>query len=454
MKFDIDGTPAQLALSKVAAGMRTLEKEYRNLTKTSTQSDEQIKQQQQMVAVAYAKLNGEKIRLIQLTKQENVEMQGMKGSMSKTSQAIGAMSFAMDDFVTVMQISKDPVDGFIRGMRAASNNISMLLFAINPLYAIIPSLVTAIGGPLLKAFLGTSEEASKMAEVLDANTQKVRDLVTEARNLGRERQDIEDEQKIRDVDETVRNAGVKAAGEQQRAKERADLRISGLSDVLLNMPAAERQKAEERIRQEEGVAAQGAEFDLQQARRAAEAVKQDIAKKRAVRDAETRLKPVEGALQKSLEGLLKSGANPDQAAAAAITGAGLPMDDATKTVVGKMAREAQGRVTGDQLEGEIGKIAVPGQVDLEAAQQKLDDFKKQREEEKLDAKRTGRRLRPREEATKDETQNQLEAVVKSLQEMVEAQKKSGIDTAPESLDVLKKILEALTRRPPNGGGNN
>jgi hypothetical protein len=91
--------------------------------------------------------------------------QAFGAGMGRTNMIIGQLSFAVDDFLTVVGTS-----GLAGGLRAAGNNLSMVAAQFNPMLAVVPALVGAIATFALK----TDDAADKTAK-LDDRMQKAKE---------------------------------------------------------------------------------------------------------------------------------------------------------------------------------------------------------------------------------------------------------------------------------------
>lgn len=473
MRFDIDGTPVQLALAKVASGMKIVEREFVKLSKTSTQSTEETRAAQERLFQAYTKLNAEKMRLIQTEKQHIKVQDNVAMSVGRTNQMIGAMAFAVDDFVTIFQLANDPVDGFIRGMRAAANNISVLLLAINPLYAIIPSLATAIGGPLVKAMFGASDASKQLSADLAENSDKIREMIDEASKLKLAKEEVENDAKVKEMDRIIKDAEVGAAAKAaalREAEKKAKIAGAGAGNMADAgifgafgfgpdvMPAADdaQKKADEALVKAIGEE-NAARREVIQARQARDAIVADMEAKRGQAEISKKLGPMNDQLQGVLVALMNQGIAPDKAVEEVMKGLELGNDPNAKNVITNIARDAAAKASGNALdEGVKGILTPPAQKDLDKARDELEAFQRNEQDSAIDRQRRGVK-RPRdEEAAARETELSMKRAVDALEELVKSQKKTDIDNADDAKKVLQLMLEELkkmNRRVPIGGGN-
>jgi hypothetical protein len=84
-------------------------------------------------------------------------------SMGRHNQMMSQAGFAVDDFITVLQM---PGMGLVPALRAASNNVSVLVGAIHPALVVIPSLATAALG-LAMSMGGAAEETEELGNKTD-----------------------------------------------------------------------------------------------------------------------------------------------------------------------------------------------------------------------------------------------------------------------------------------------
>lgn len=186
MRFDVDGEPLALAIKRVASQLRIVEKEYSSLGKMSKLTTEQMTAEQtRLIALyikdeqQYNKLIQQKIQMAKQSEMTNAII--TKGttaaamSAGKMNMMIGQGAFALDDFMTVAQMTNFSTEGMIAGLRAAANNFSVLLMHINPLLAVVPSLVTGVGGSLVKAFMNAGEKAESLGD----KTERINKLMDE-----------------------------------------------------------------------------------------------------------------------------------------------------------------------------------------------------------------------------------------------------------------------------------
>ena len=473
MRFDIDGTPVQLALAKVASGMKIVEREFVKLSKTSTQSTEETRAAQERLFAAYTKLNAEKMRLIQTEKQHIKVQDNVAMSVGRTNQMIGAMAFAVDDFVTIFQLANDPVDGFIRGMRAAANNISVLLLAINPLYAIIPSLATAIGGPLVKAMFGASDASKQLSADLAENSDKIREMIDEASKLKLAKEEVENDAKVKEMDRIIKDAEVGAAAKAaalREAEKKAKIAGAGAGNMADAgifgafgfgpdvMPAADdaQKKADEALVKAIGEE-NAARREVIQARQARDAIVADMEAKRGQAEISKKLGPMKGQIEDALGALMNRGADPNKAVNAVVMGLGLGQDPNARKVIGDMAKEAEGKIAGKALdEGVKNVLKPPAQSKLDQARADLEAFQRKEQDDAIERQRRGVKRPRAEEAAARETEITMKRAVDALEELVKSQKKDDITKPVEVLKVLGLMheeLKKMNRRVPIGGGN-
>lgn len=99
---------------------------------------------------------------------------------------IQQLAFAADDFLTVFQSQTTYMNAFIMGSRSMANNLSFVLSTIkglNPLFILMPSLITAVGGSMLKAFFGSADALGKMDAATKLHTEHLKKLKDQTDSL-------------------------------------------------------------------------------------------------------------------------------------------------------------------------------------------------------------------------------------------------------------------------------
>lgn len=163
-KYTADVTGWRLGLIDIQQHLSQVRRGLTSVTKSSDVMTEKGKKNAQELVAS-------ETRLLQIRKQLQEQLRraggmgyeagmarGKDGMRSFQMQAM-SLGFALDDLFTVMAHQKG-LNGFVMGLAAASNNISMILAAYNPFLAFLPS----IGVLMLKSVMLPTLDANKALE--------------------------------------------------------------------------------------------------------------------------------------------------------------------------------------------------------------------------------------------------------------------------------------------------
>lgn len=504
MRFDIDGEPVAFALKRIGAEMKNLQRQFLAVEKDSSKSTEAIKAQQEGLIKEFVKLgtvqerltkqHREKASAIQLearaTEYWNSELRRMDAELARSQRgflanvlasnkmgmSIGALSYAVDDFVTVAQMQNWTTEGMVAGLRAASNNISVLLMAYNPMLAIVPSATTALIGFATKG-LGAVEKASeKTAKKLETLEEKIKAVIKESEGLHRTQEENADIAKIEEMNKTKGEAQNEVfnlnSQENEVKKQIAQVDKDIAFNEQMGLPGWNNNLANKdkraKLLEQQGkiiVRRQVLNAQIEEFGNAQKKIEDEMEVKRNVADIEKNMEPVR---EQAIEGVRVKFRRPnaDRNAIAAEVKNELGLEgEAGDRVVKGIVDEADADVRRQNAENKAkGILKLPEQVRVEAAQKRVDELQEQEEKLRLDRPIGGRQNRravnERAQAQRDidvkqaEARKELDAANKDLAAAV----KEGNKNQEQAKDVLIEIRDELRRnRPkpvPGANGNN
>lgn len=184
MQFDAEATQAVSQLARLASAQREVRQEMRKAAEQSRTGDVAQSQRLDTLSKDYVRNEQAMARNREQLRNLGVQSQATGRSMGNMNMMVGQLSFAMDDFLTVLQM---PGLGLIPALRAASNNVSMLLFQFNPMLAIIPSLATATLS-LASNLWSASEAEEKLANSTDQAIKKLQEQLEVMRAIENQEQ--------------------------------------------------------------------------------------------------------------------------------------------------------------------------------------------------------------------------------------------------------------------------
>lgn len=161
-EFDANASRVVAEYAKIVAESQKLERELKKTAKAAVAGSAEASKSLEQQAKSVVDLRRKQEEARKAAEQVAGKFGQVGQSAGMANQRITQLSFAFDDFMTVAQ-QQGGWQGIINGARAAGNNLSAVLSAINPLYAIIPSLATALVG-LGAKFLLSSDGADKASQ--------------------------------------------------------------------------------------------------------------------------------------------------------------------------------------------------------------------------------------------------------------------------------------------------
>lgn len=176
-KLVIDTNAGQAAaeLQKISIAIRNQKRELTQLQATSTTGSRATIQAEQRIGQALAENLARRKMLTQQLNEYTRTAQVAAGASTRMNTTIMAGSFAMDDFLTVLQGRGFSGAGVVAGLQAAANNVSMLLAQFNPMLAIVPAATTALISLAYKLTLA-GDNAESAGEKTKRYTQALEDM--------------------------------------------------------------------------------------------------------------------------------------------------------------------------------------------------------------------------------------------------------------------------------------
>lgn len=248
---------------------------------------------------------------------------GVTGGFNRFGGVIGQVSYAVDDFVTVLQM---PGMGLIPALRASANNLSVVLGSINPMLVVLPSLATLALGAGMKLF-GMAENTKELEARMKASNDEMQRQADHLKAVG-----LEAKTAAKSLKEYL-----DMQGETLDARELAELNP-------LKQKEAEARKAmvgaEKRVKDRETAAERGVLFEYvfsesltdmkvkaSKAKQELEAVQREIAEKQeeftverkgvigklAKGDATSMMRPIEKGVRDRLKKAVEGGATASEA---------------------------------------------------------------------------------------------------------------------------------------------
>lgn len=367
-------------------------------------------------------------------------------STGRASQAITQLSFGVDDFITVAQ-NQEGWKGIIAGARGASNNISMVLAQINPLYAIIPSVATALATLGLK-FFDTGEGAKEAEPKMSTYAETMKKLREETEGALEGQKGLKTALEDTEASNRYMQERSKVVAERDAAK--AEIDNEGFwGGLVASVPGLGGWEEERRqAAANKAMNAEGKLRDLdfkENARQKAVADKRQRdaateADKATTKTATAKLTPLKGALGKLAEASVKEGDAPDVTLSKLTNAAGavLTPDEArvAKSQIAEIAGGARGNVLGASIE-----TAIDPNADAKVAMKQTDAAIASVKRERNEAERQSPRgkLSKVQEREFQERLNPLEQTKENLQAAMEA----GTKETQTSNSLLKDILAAI-----------
>ena len=198
-------------VSKMLKGISQIEEAQKRLRKSLADSSRAAKEGQESAIRGYISAMRAEDQLIakkrqleqsvrslviaqksQVVVQQQVAAAGtaVSAGLGKTNAIVGQLSYALDDFLTVVGTT-----GLVGGLRAASNNLSVVAASFNPMLAILPSAIT-----LVAQFAMRATDAKDAVNELSQSLKKADELRVEFAQAGQE-SGATDEQRARMDDE-------------------------------------------------------------------------------------------------------------------------------------------------------------------------------------------------------------------------------------------------------------
>lgn len=185
MRWEADFTDWRVGLENVREKLQQIRQQLRD---TAKDHDQWTGRQRKN----FTDLARQERELLELRRRLNMQMRGgaafgdtsaFANGMANARMQTLALAFAIDDMMTVMAQQGTGIQGFTAGLAAAANNISMMLIAINPWLAILPSLGVLILRGFVKPMIDAGEATKDATKALEDQRQKLRGIIDERRSL-------------------------------------------------------------------------------------------------------------------------------------------------------------------------------------------------------------------------------------------------------------------------------
>lgn len=211
MIYDADATQAVSELQRLVAAERMLKKEMREAAIQANKGSKEHEASLKQLSIQYLQNRAMIDRHNQTLRAGTQELAHATAGAGKMRGATTQLTFAMDDFLTVLQM---PGMGLIPALRASANNFSAVLAPMGAMYGLIPVLATS-AATLAMNLYRSADAQEEVAKTADKAIRKLQEQLELMRAVEGEREGIQRRQEFLAEIEPLRAQEIQLQGRRR-----------------------------------------------------------------------------------------------------------------------------------------------------------------------------------------------------------------------------------------------